>query len=293
MSDEQTETPEVMEDTGATETLDLDQTVKVGGNEYSLKELADARDQLASLQEQNTQLNEFRESTMRLMNPETDMQVKKDDARRMLLSAGYEHDQVEDWVKIYDEEEPTMSQEAPQEMPEMKDEEARQSARRMQEEINRMRAQNLKTEMEKTVSSAVKDNEDAKVLLGWIESTRSSEDLTGAKERITEQVRATALENLRRRRDVAGTFEDSWLAEEVNKAASKVSKDMLTVIGDTSKIGRVSETAEQTETLSQRKPVELPDTTNKAYGDVEAQLRDWTSDQILRSLSDPGGDSKA
>tara|TARA_R100000951_G_scaffold16416_1_gene12886 strand:- start:2311 stop:3192 length:882 start_codon:yes stop_codon:yes gene_type:complete len=293
MSDEQMENPEVIEESGTPEVLDLDQTVKVGGNEYSLKELADSREELENLKEQNGQLSEFRNSTMRLMNPETDMQVKKEDARRMLLSAGYEHDQVEDWVKIYDEEEPTMSPEASEEMPEMKDQEARQATRQMQNEINRMRAQNLKSAMETSVSSAVTDNEDAKVLIGWIESTRSPEDLSGAKERIAEQVRATALENLRRRRDAAGTFEDSWLAEEVNKAASKVSKDMLTVIGDTSKIGRVSETAGQTETLSQRKPVELPSTKDKSYGDVEGQLRDWTSDQILRSLSDPGGDSKA
>jgi len=293
MSDEQMETPEVIEESGTPEVLDLDQTVKVGGNEYSLKELADSREELETLKEQNGQLSEFRNSTMRLMNPETDMQVKKEDARRMLLSAGYEHDQVEDWVKIYDEEEPTMSPESSEEMPEMKDQEARQATRQMQNEINRMRAQNLKSAMETSVSSAVTDNEDAKVLIGWIESTRSPEDLAGAKDRIAEQVRATALENLRRRRDAAGTFEDSWLAEEVNKAASKVSKDMLTVIGDTSKIGRVSETAGQTETLSQRKPVELPSTKDKSYGDVEGQLRDWTSDQILRSLSDPGGDSKA
>jgi hypothetical protein len=59
--------------------------------------------------------------------------------------------------------------------------------------------------------------------------------------------------------NAAGTFDDSWLGEEVQKAANKVAKDMLTVIGDTSKIGRVPETAGQTETLYRKEPVELPD----------------------------------
>ncbi len=143
------------------------------------------------------------------------------------------------------------------------------------------------------VSSSITDDADGKLLMEWVENNRSAEEVTSVKESLSERVRAQALENLRQRRNAAGTFDDSWLGEEVNKAANKVAKDMLTVIGDTSKIGRVPETAGQTEVLHRKEPVKVPDTKGKSFGDVEAQLRDWTSDQILRSLSDPGGDSKA
>jgi len=292
MSDQETQDPEVLE-TETPAPIDLDQTIKVGGEEYSIKDLADARAEVNSLRQQNEQLQSFRQSTMRLMDPDSDPESKKQDARLMLSEAGYDRSQIEEWVQVYDQEDNEMTEDNTAAAPETRDMEARQHASRMQEDINRMRAQSLKREMENTISSAVSGNEDAKVLLGWVESTRSSDELNVVKERISEQVRASALENLRRRRDAAGTFEDSWVTEEVAKAATKVSKDMLTVIGDTSKIGRVSETAEQTETLSQRKPVELPSVKDKTFGDVEGQLKDWTTDQILRSLSDPGGDSKA
>ena len=271
-------------------TLDLDQKIQVGGKEYTLKELSDAQQNLETMQAQNAELHKFRESTMRLMDPDADPGAKKEDARSMLLSAGYSPDQVEEWIQVYDEQEQPMAENSQQPM---QDETARRDNARMQEEINRIRAQNLKTQMENEISSAVENNEDSKVLIDWIKSTRGDDALSSARERITEQVRANALENLRRRRDQSGTFEDSWVAEEVKKAATKVSQDMLTVIGDTSKIGRVSETAGQTETLSRRKPVELPDNKGKSFGDVEGQLRDWTTDQILRSLAEPGGDSKA
>lgn len=157
----------------------------------------------------------------------------------------------------------------------------------------KLRAQILQQNMENSVSSALDSDPDGKILLGWIQNTREGEDLAKAKTNLAERVRAQALENLRNRRNMAGTFDDSWLGEEVQKAANKVAKDMLTVIGDPGKIGRVPETAGQTETLYRKDPVKLPDNKGKSFGDVEGQLRNWTTDQILRSLSDPGGDSKA
>jgi hypothetical protein len=173
------------------------------------------------------------------------------------------------------------------------DPQARRKAQELEEQILQMRARNLKESMENRLSSAISSNADLKVLNEWIESARQGEDLSSVRSSISENVRRNALENLRKRRDMEGSFNEDWLDEAIQQAASKVAKDMLTVIGDTSKIGRVPETAGQTETLSRRKPVELPNTKGKSFGDVEAQLRDWTTDQILRSLSDPGGDSKA
>jgi phosphatidylserine decarboxylase len=270
-------------------TIDLDQKVQVGGKEYSVRELAETHDNYQNLQEYSRGLEEFKEATGRLMNPSTDPGVKKRDARQILLDMNYSPEQVEEWVQVYDQ---PQQGEASVEQP-MQEPQHDPRTDELNQQVLKMRAQMLQQNLENSISSSIEGDEDGKVLMDWISKTKEGEDLKSVKDNIAERVRNQALENLRHRRNYAGSFDDSWVGEEVKKAANKVAKDMLTVIGDTSKIGRVPETAEQTETLYRKDPVKLPDTKGKSFGDVEAQLRDWTSDQILRSLSDPGGDSKA
>ena len=283
-----TETPETPEP------IDLDQKISVGGEEYSATELAEKVKNYDLMRENVENLEGFRDATMRLMNPDTDPEVKKRDAKSILLAPNYSPQQVEEWLKIYDEKPEMTEEQTPSEpIQEPLAQEALQNSNRTNEELLRVRAQLLQQNMEKEVSTALDRASDGKVLMDWLNANREGTDLDAAKESLTERVRAQALENLRQRRNHAGSFEDAWVGEEVNKAATKVAKDMLTVIGDTSKIGRVSETAEQTENLYRKDPVKLPDTKGKSFGDVEGQLRDWTSDQLLRSLSDTGGDSKA
>ena len=249
------------------------------------------------LREENERLQAMQENTRRMMDPGTSNSYKKEAARELLLDQGFNAEDVEEWIQVYDENFSAPDQEddvvtAGEEF-NIEDAAARQKAAELEEQLNQIRARNLKESMEKQISSAMDSHNDLKVLKEWLNSTRSSEDLSPVFGNISENVRQSALENLRTKRNAEGRFDESWLEEAVNKAAAKVAKDMLTVIGDTSKIGRVSETAGQTETLSRRKPVELPDNKGKSFGEVEGQLRDWTTDQILRSLSDPGGDSKA
>ena len=258
--------------------------------------LVDA-EEFQRLQAENERLQAMQENTRRLMDPATAPSYKKEAARSLLIAQGHDPADVEEWVQIYDESTQEALQETPMEDTEVtfdnEDPQARKMAAELEEQLNQIRARNLKESMEKQISSAMDSHNDLKVLKEWINSTRSSEDLSSVFSNISENVRQSALENLRTKRNMEGRFDESWLEEAVNKAAAKVAKDLLTVIGDPSKIGRVPETAGQTETLSRRKPVELPDNKGKSFGEVEGQLRDWTTDQILRSLSDPGGDSKA
>ena len=276
------------------ETVDLDQKIRVGGEEFSATEVADAFKNYGDLQEYAQNLESFQQSTMRLMNPETSTEDKKEDARNILLASNFPPEKVDEWIKIYDQEAPVA--ETPPQSPQQPDptQMALQNAtQKTNDEVLKLRAQMLQQNMENAVSSSIEGDSDGKLLMDWVAQNRSAEEIDSVKASLTERVRAQALENLRHRRNMAGSFDDSWLGEEVQKAATKVAKDMLTVIGDTSKIGRVPETAGQTETLYRKDPVKLPETTGKSFGDIEGQLRDWTSDQLLRSLSDPGGDSKA
>lgn len=272
-------------------TVDLDQKVQVGGQEYSARELAQTAENYEQLKEYAEQLEGFKEATTRLMNPETNSEVKKRDARALLLDMNYSPEQVDEWVKIYDEGEAMPQDQQQPQQPEAPKHDPRTDE--INDQVMKMRAQMLQQNLEKSLDGAINSDNDGKMLMDWIEANRQPEEVKQARESIAERVRTQALENLRQRRDYAGTFEDSWMGEEVQKAASKVAKDMLTVIGDTSKIGRVPETAGQTETLHRKEPVKLPDSKGKTFGEVEGQLRDWTSDQLLRSLSDPGGESKA
>lgn len=252
------------------------------------------------LRAENEALRNSEQSMAVMLDPNADLTAKKNAARTVLLAQGYDPSHVEEWVGVYDEID--NYQEAPEEDNSMEDNsldldfedpQARAKAAELESALNQMRARNLKESMEKQISSAMDSNNDLKILKEWMSSTRNGEDLSPVFSTLSENVRQNALENLRKRRDAEGRFDESWLDDAVNTAATKIAKDMLTVIGDPSKIGRVPETAGQTETLSRRKPVELPDTKGKSFGDVEGQLRDWTTDQILRSLADPGGDSKA
>ncbi|MBV70293.1 MAG: hypothetical protein CMH52_03005 [Myxococcales bacterium] len=272
------------------EPINADQKIQVGGEEYSVQELAETHKNYQQLEEYARGLEGFREATSRLMNPETDASVKKRDARQILLDMNYTPEQVDEWVKVYDES-PEMTEEAP--TPQVAAPQTDPRTDQLNDQMMKMRAQMLQQNLENSLSGAIDSDSDSKMLIDWLNANRSPEEASQARENVTERVRAQALENLRQRRNHAGSFDDSWVTEEVTKAANKVAKDMLTVIGDTSKIGRVPETAGQTDNLYRKDPVKLPDTTGKSFGDVEGQLRDWTSDQLLRSLSDPGGDSKA
>lgn len=279
-------TPETVE----TQETPVSNTINVGGKEYTPEELAETAKNYEELRQYTDHLEGFKEATSRLMNPNTDSEVKKHNARQILLDMNYDPDQVEEWVQVYDQgnEMPEKNEQVP-ERQNFEDPRTDQ----LNDQVLKMRAQMLQQNLENSLSSAISSDNDGKVLMDWLGANRSEEEANAARKSVSERVRAQALENLRNRRNQAGLFEDSWVGEEVKKAANSVAKDMLTVIGDPSKIGRVPETAGQNETLHRKEPVKVPDTKGKSFGDVEAQLRDWTSDQLLRSLSDPGGESKA
>lgn len=288
----ESETPAVE----AAPALDLDQRVKVGGEEMSLSEIAELRKNAQELSAENEALHEFRASTFRLMNPQTDNDVRKTDLRNILEDAGYSDEQIAHYSSIYDKQgqqsEPQATTAPSQEAPIMQDDQAREQNLRLEQQLSQMRARMLNESLDKEISSAVSATENGKVLNEWMKSNHADDSLASANSSLEKRVRDKALENLRIRRNQAGTFDEAWVVDEVKKAADDVAKDMLTVIGDTSKIGRVPETAGQTENLYRQKPVELPDNDKKSFGEIEGQLRDWTSDQILRSLADSGGDSK-
>ena len=222
--------------------MDLDKTIRVGGEEFTPTEIAETMKNYEQLEEYARGLEGFKEATSRLMSPDTDAQVKKRDARQILLDMQYTPDQVDQWVKIYDQE-PEMEERTPP------------SQQQYQHQVLKMRAQMLQQNLENSLSSSIGAEGDGKVLMDWLTTNRQPEDAAKARDSVAERVRSQALENLRQRRNYAGTFDDSWVDEEVKKATNKVAKDMLTVIGDTSKIGRVSETAGQNETLYRKEPV--------------------------------------
>jgi len=288
----ESETPAVE----ATPAIDLDQRVKVGGEEMSLSQIAQLRQSAQELSEENEALHEFRASTFRLMNPGTENEVRKSDLKNILEDAGYSDEQIQHYSSIYDQggqQAQAQSAAAPQaQAAPMQDDQAREQNQRLEQQLSQMRARMLNENLDKAISSAVSSSENGKVLNEWMKSNHAEDSLATANSSLEKRVRDKALENLRIRRNQAGTFDEAWVTDEVAKAANDVAKDMLTVIGDTSKIGRVPETAGQTENLYRQKPVELPEVGNKNFGEIEGQLRDWTSDQILRSLADTGGDSK-
>tara|TARA_Y100001973_G_scaffold105713_1_gene179987 strand:- start:346 stop:1236 length:891 start_codon:yes stop_codon:yes gene_type:complete len=286
-------TPQTEETTAETPAIDPDPKVMVGGEEYSAAELAEAKSNYDQLQDYAVGLENFREATYRLMDPNISPEAKKEDARQILLSANYEPQQVEEWIKVYDQEGQSMPEgqpPAPQSDPRIA--ETAYQTQKMNEDLLKMRARMLQENMEKQISSAITDGDNPKILIDWIKNNRQSEDVNSATENLTERVRQQAMENLRNRRNAAGTFDDSWLGEEVSKAADKVAQDMLTVIGDPSKIGKIPETGQQTENLYRTAPVKLPDNKDKKFGDIEGDLHKWVTSELMDGISNQGENSK-
>jgi len=96
------ETPNTADTAPVTETakpaLDLDSTVRVGGQDVSIKELVDARENLEYLRQDYSKLVSFRDATSKVMRPDVDPQVKEQAARQLLVDMGYQGQEVDNYV---------------------------------------------------------------------------------------------------------------------------------------------------------------------------------------------------
>ena len=98
MADETTPENSEAVETPPQEVINLDRTVRVGGEDIPVSELVQAREDLEFMRNDYSKLVQFRDATSKVMRQDIDLDVKEQAAREVLVGMGYKGDQVEEYV---------------------------------------------------------------------------------------------------------------------------------------------------------------------------------------------------
>jgi len=305
---EPNETNETQPQTETT-TIDLDAKVKVGGDEIPIRDLASAREELAKAREEMERLSQFRDAALTIMRQDLNPDAKMEAARQILADAGLPQDeidrQVSGWVNAQGDDEMVdeNNEEVNEEEIDEDDEDvtavaeairdAQFRAQQAEDEVRRIKAERMGNQMSTDIQTALDEISDARTLMSKLRELNGDEAAKNARAAIERDIRQTTLDNLRARRDAAGSFSDTWVAEEAKRAAEAVVAKYRSVIGDPNRLGRAPETASGVDYLVSRKPVPQPKwKPGMRYGDVEGQLQAFNTDALTRLASglDSGGD---
>ena len=306
------ETPNTADITPAPETakpaLDLDSTVRVGGQDVSIKELVDARENLEYLRQDYSKLVSFRDATSKVMRPDVDPQVKEQAARQLLVDMGYQGQEVDNYVNdwMQSQQGATNVNENVDTTPEGDDDgsaeqvanaimQAQQEAQSAREQLDRMRAEQLNGRMNSQIVVGLDLNRDARTMLSKLEEINGKEAVANARSAFERDIRQQAMDNLKARRAAAGTFEEAWVTEEAARATDQVLAKYRSVIGDPNRLGRAPETDSSASAFANRKPVSAPTwKPGMSAGDIETALDAYNKDALTRLAAglDTGSDGR-
>ena len=302
----QTETPETT--TPATPAFNLDATVRVGGQDVPIRELVEAKENLEFLRQDYSKLVAFRDATSKVMRPDIDPSVKEQAARQLLVDMGYRGDEVDqyvqDWMQAQNGQGENMVDEAPEQDGGDDDSaeqvadailRAQQEARQASEQLNRMRAEQLNSRMNTQIMMGLDMDSDARTMLSKLEEINGKEASSSARAAFERDIRQQTLENLKNRRQAAGTFEEAWVSEEAAKATKEVLAKYRSVIGDPNRLGRAPETDSGASAFLNQKPVPAPRwKSGISTGDMETAIDAFNKDALSRLAAglDTGSDGK-
>lgn len=313
MSDEtpseapQTETPT---ETPSTPALNLDATVRVGGQDIPIRELVEAKENLEYLKQDYSKLASFREATTKVMRPDIDPSVKEQAARQLLVDMGYRGEEVDqyvqDWMQAQSGQGETMADEDTTDTRGDDDDgsaeavaeaimKAQRDAQQTAEQLNRMRAEQLNSRMNTQIMMGLDLDPAARTMLNKLEEINGKEASRGARQAFERDIRQQTLENLKARRAAAGTFEEAWISEESAKATQEVLAKYRSVIGDPNKLGRAPETDSSASAFLNQKPVPAPRwKPGVTPGDMETAIDAFNKDALSRLAAslDSGSDGK-
>ena len=299
------ETPNTADTAPAPETakpaLDLDSTVRVGGQDVSIKELVDARENLEYLRQDYSKLVSFRDATSKVMRPDVDPSVKEQAARQLLVDMGYQGQEVDNYVNdwMQSQQGATNVNENVDTTPEGDDDDgsaeqvanaimqAQQEAQSAREQLDRMRAEQLNGRMNSQIVVGLDLNRDARTMLSKLEEINGKEAVANARSAFERDIRQQAMDNLKARRAAAGTFEEAWVTEEAARATDQVLAKYRSVIGDPNRLGRAPETDSSASAFANRKPVSAPTwKPGMSTGDIETALNAYNTDALSRLAAD-------
>lgn len=300
----------------------IDPTTKItleDGTELSVADLIQSHKDLKDALEINDTLQKDLEEVGVLFQADTPQERKESAVKNVLLNLGYEDDQIAQYLeatrqRMQTKPEPDEVEEI--ELPDLPDENddiedssggspeddmsderaniLQQELEAQRAELTRMRVKQLRDNLNSHLDRVLDGNKDFQKLLETSRSLRGDEGVAQAKQTLRTQLEQRALERMQARRSQAGTFEDAWMSEEVDKAAEPVLGTFRSVIGDIDKLGRSSETVSgfDAEEILRSKPAPDPEWKPGAtISDLESQVKSFASDTIKRAMASSPGES--
>lgn len=292
------------------------------GTKVSLGSLLQSRKELQETLELNTELVKDLEEVGLLFQANVPQERRENAVRNILDNLGYDKQQIDEYLgatlqRMQEaEDEPEEEDEVEEtDLPEieeapdtsggeqedtMSEEQIKYTQALQQEleaqraELHRMRVRELRENLNSQLDRALKNNPDFQKLLESARSTRGDEGVKQAESTLRSQLEQRALERMQSRRAAAGTFEDSWMSEEVDKAVEPVMGAFRSVIGDIDKLGRSPETVTglDAQEILRTKPVPAPEyKAGATLTDIESDVKSFASDTIKRALASSPADS--
>lgn len=311
MNTEDMDTEDTTTGESAPHVLDLDTTIRSGGQDVSVAELLKAKEDLDYLRQDYNKLVSFREATTKVMRSDVDPVARETAARHILSDMGYRDteidDYVNDWMTTQTNKDTHPMKNQQSESSESNDDDnnarqiaeailqAQQEAQRATEELHRMKADQLNTRLNSHIVMGLETNQNARTMLNKLEEINGKDALLSARAAIERDIRQQTLENLRSRRTAAGVFEEAWISEESGKATEQVLSKYRSVIGDPNRLGRAPETDSSANEFMNRKPLSAPAwKPGTSNGDIESALDAYNKDALSRLASglDTGSDGR-
>jgi hypothetical protein len=234
---------------------------------------------LENLGYEDSQIEQYLTATRQALEPEPEPEPEPEEPEEIELPDLPEEDEdIED--SSGGEQEDIMSQEREQIL--------RQELEAQRAELHKMRVRELRENLNSQLDRVLKNNPDFQRLIESARSSRGDEGVKQAEKTLRQQLEQQALERMQSRRATAGTFEDSWMSEEVEKAVEPVVGTFRSVIGDIDKLGRSSETVTglDAQEILRTKPVPAPEyKAGSSMTDIESDVKSFAADTIKRALA--------
>ena len=264
--------------------LNLDSTVQVGGESYSVNDLVD-------MAKRGAQAEEYSSFASTLMRPDSSNEQKEEAVRYLMHQEGYNPDQIEDYVAGLNGQQ----EEKPQGEEMNQSDQFRSYQNQMESRMQNLEQKQskvgvdfLRSRLNETVGRAMEENPRIQTLLSKSRELNGEEGSSERAKSIQSQLESQIIDNLRARKGKGENFSVSWFNDEAGKAADTIYDRIRSVIGDPDKIGRSPETASETEMMfSNRQPV--PEPTYEAgdsVGSIDSKVRDWNTDALSRLAMD-------
>jgi hypothetical protein len=285
------------------------------GTEVSVGELMSGYQEHGQAVQERDALATRMEGVMSLFNDNTAPEQREQVTRQILADAGYGQEEVDAYIDVVgmnseaelDEEEYDVSGEQVQEQQVAPDNTRVEALERelasMRQGQHQSRVRELEDNLNRNLDRVLDSNPKLQVLFQKTQQLQPADaDTKATKEAVARaraavkgQLKREALEKLNIRRNEAGSFDDSWMSEEIDRAIEPVLGIYQSVIGDIDRLGRTPETVAGSNTgrdVLTRDPVPKPEF--KAGTDNAGKLKAWTEDTLLRiaATADNAGNAK-